>query len=55
MTSHLSKSRKKNSMQVRYGLYCFFVDLAYLKESVENAVFVASFTQKKRNFQPRRK
>ena len=34
-------------MQVSYGLYWrFFVDLAYLKESVENAFLVVSFTHK---------
>ena len=29
----------------------FFVDLAYLKESIENTFLVVSFTQKKRYFQ----
>ena len=41
-------------MQVSYGLYWrFLLDLAYLKESVEIAFLVISFTQKKRHFQPR--
>ena len=40
-------------MQVSYRLYWgFLVDLADLKESVENAFIVVSFTQKKRHFQP---
>ena len=40
-------------MQVNYGLFWrFLVDLAYFKESVENAFLVVSFTQKKRHFQP---
>ena len=42
-------------MQMSYGLYWGFllvVDLAYLKESVENAFLVVSFTWKKRHFQP---
>ena len=35
------------------GLYWrFLVDLAYFKESVENAFVVVSFTRKKRQFQP---
>ena len=43
----------KNSKQVSCGQYwCVLVDLAYLKESVEDAFLVVSFTQKKRHFQP---
>ena len=35
-------------MQVSYVLYWrFLIDLAYLKESIENAFLVVSFTQKK--------
>ena len=38
-------------MQVNNGLYCrFLVDLDYIKEIVENALLVVSFTQKKRIF-----
>ena len=38
-------------MQMSYGLYmCFLVDLAYLKESVENAFLEVSFTRKKLHF-----
>ena len=40
-------------MQVISGLYLrFFVDLAYSKESVENAFVVVSITRKKRHYQP---
>ena len=42
---------EKNSMQVSYGLcWRYLVDLANLKESVENAFLVVSFTRKKRHF-----
>ena len=40
-------------MQVSYGLYWrFFVNFAYQKESVENALLVVSFARKKHHFQP---
>ena len=40
-------------MKLSYGLYWrFLIDLAYLKESVENAFIVVSFTRKKSHFQP---
>ena len=40
-------------MQMSYGLYmCFLVDLAYFKESLENAFLEVSFTRRKRHFQP---
>ena len=40
-------------MQMSYGLYWrLFVDLAYLKEPVEHAFLVVSFTPEKRHFQP---
>ena len=40
-------------MQMSHGLYRrFLVDLAYLKEPVENAFQVISFTRKQRHFQP---
>ena len=40
-------------MQMSYGLYnvmCFWVDLAYFKELVDNAFLEVSFTRKKRHF-----
>ena len=47
------KSGKINSMQMSYGVYRrFLLDLAFLKELVENAFLVVSFTRKKRHFQP---
>ena len=50
MTSNL-KEVVKISVAMSYGLYWrFLVDLAYLKESVENAFQVVSFTRKKRHF-----
>ena len=49
MTSHLLKNRK-SSMQMSYDLYwSSLVDLAYFKESVENAFLVVSSTRKKRH------
>ena len=40
-------------MQMNYGLYMrFLVDMAYLKESVLNAVQMVSFTRRKRHVQP---
>ena len=38
---------------MRYGTYWSFLeDLAYLKEPVEHAFLVISFTQKERHYQP---
>ena len=43
-------------MQMSDGLYWRFLeDLAYLKEPVEHAFLVVSFTPKKRHFQTKRK
>ena len=40
-------------MQVSYGVYWrLLIDLAYLKEELENTVLVVSFTREKRHFQP---
>ena len=52
VSSYLSKIRE-NIMEVSYGLYWrFLVDMAYLKESVENAFLMVSFTQKKCHVEP---
>ena len=52
--SHLSKNRKKQQASELWSIMALLVNLAYLKESVENSFLVVSFTQKETSFSTKR-